>query len=86
VAAGVLHPEGLVDVVDLAGDTGRDVEQVDVVGFHQRVDIAKVKGRCGNPAQQGESIATEILRATVPSLTIAAARLSAVSIRPRTAS
>ena len=42
VAAGVLHAEGLVDVVDLAGDQlVGDLEQVDVVGFHQRVDFAE---------------------------------------------
>ena len=42
VAVGVLHAEGLVDVVDLAGDQlVGDVEQVDVVGFHQRVDLAE---------------------------------------------
>ena len=42
VAAGVLHAEALVDVVDLAGDhLVGDREQVDVVGFHQRVDFAE---------------------------------------------
>ena len=42
VAAGMLHAEGLVDVVDLAGDQlVGDLEQVDVVGFHQRVDFAE---------------------------------------------
>ena len=42
VAVGVLHAEGLVDVVDLAGDQlVGDREQVDVVGFHQRVDFAE---------------------------------------------
>ena len=42
VAAGVLHAEALVDVVDLAGDhLVGDREQVDVVGFHQRVDLAE---------------------------------------------
>ena len=42
VAAGVLHAEGLVDVVELACDhLVGDREQVDVVGFHQRVDFAE---------------------------------------------
>ena len=42
VAVGVLHAEALVDVVDLAGDQlVGNVEQVDVVGFHQRVDFAE---------------------------------------------
>ena len=42
VAVGVLHAEGLVDVIDLAGDElVGDREQVDVVGFHQRVDLAE---------------------------------------------
>ena len=42
VAAGVLHAEALVDVVELAGDhLVGDREQVDVVGFHQRVDFAE---------------------------------------------
>ena len=42
VAVGVLHPEGLVDVVDFRGDQlVGDGEQVDVVGFHQRVDLAE---------------------------------------------
>ena len=42
VAAGVLHAEGLVDVVELAVDhLVGDCEQVDVVGFHQRVDFAE---------------------------------------------
>ena len=42
VAVGVLHAEGLVDMVELAGDhLVGDREQVDVVGFHQRVDFAE---------------------------------------------
>ena len=42
VAAGVLHAEALVDVVELARDhLVGDREQVDVVGFHQRVDFAE---------------------------------------------
>ena len=42
VSAGVLHPEGLVDMVDFAGDQlVGDGEQVDVVGFNQRVDLAE---------------------------------------------
>jgi len=36
------HAEGTVDVIELAGDElVRDHEQVDVVGFHQRVDLAE---------------------------------------------
>jgi hypothetical protein len=42
VAVGMAHPEGLVDVIELAGDELiGDVEQVDVVGHHQRVDLAE---------------------------------------------
>ncbi len=42
VAVGVLHAEGLVDVIDLAGNQLiGDLEQVDVVGFHQRIDLAE---------------------------------------------
>ena len=42
VSVGVLHAEGLVDMVDLACDQLlRDREQVDVVGFHQRIDLAE---------------------------------------------
>ena len=42
VAVGVLHAEGLVDVIDLRGDKLiGDREQVDVVGFHQRIDLAE---------------------------------------------
>ncbi len=42
VAVGVLHAEGLVDMIDLRGDElVGDLEQVDVVGFHQRVDLAE---------------------------------------------
>ena len=42
VAVGVLHAKGLVDVVELAGDQLiGDREQIDVVGFHQRVDFAE---------------------------------------------
>ena len=42
MAAGVLHAEALVDVVELARDhLLGDREQVDVVGFHQRVDFAE---------------------------------------------
>ena len=42
VAAGVLHAEGLVDMVDFAGDEPvGDGEQIDVVALHQRVDLAE---------------------------------------------
>jgi hypothetical protein len=42
VAVGMLHPEGLVDVVDFCRDQlVGDGEQVDVVGFHQRIDLAE---------------------------------------------
>jgi hypothetical protein len=42
VAVDMLHAEGLVDVVDLLGDElVGDLEQVDVVGLHQRVDLAE---------------------------------------------
>ena len=42
MAVGVLHAEGLVDVIDLAGNEPvGDREQVDVVGLHQRVDLAE---------------------------------------------
>ena len=42
VAVDVLHAEALVDVVESAGDhLVGDREQVDVVGFHQRVDFAE---------------------------------------------
>ncbi len=42
VTVGVLHAEGLVDVLDFRGDQLiGDREQVDVVGFHQRVDLAE---------------------------------------------
>ena len=36
------HPEGLVDMVDLAGDQFvGDLKQIDVVGHHQRIDLAE---------------------------------------------
>src|SRR6266404_4606453 len=42
VPAGVLHAEGLVDVVDFRGnELIGDREQVDVVGLHERVDFAE---------------------------------------------
>ena len=42
MAVGVLHAEGLVDVIDGTRDElVGDREQVDVVGFHQRVDFAE---------------------------------------------
>ncbi len=42
VTVGVLHAEGLVDVLDFTGDQPvGNREQVDVVGFHQRIDLAE---------------------------------------------
>ncbi len=42
MAVDMLHAEGLVDMVDLPGDElVGDLEQVDVVGLHQRVDLAE---------------------------------------------
>ena len=42
VAIGVLHAEGLVDVIDPGGNKLiGDLEQVDVIGFHQRIDLAE---------------------------------------------
>ena len=42
VTIGVPHPEGLVDLADLGGDQlVGDLEQVDVIGIHQRVDLAE---------------------------------------------
>ncbi len=56
VAVGVLHAEGLVDVIDLPGDQLiGDREQVDVVGFHQRVDLAEGEQvAAGIEAEHGE--------------------------------
>ena len=42
VAVDVLHAEGLIDVTDLAADQLiGDREKVDIVGLHQRVDLAE---------------------------------------------
>ena len=42
VAIGMLHAEGLVDVIDPGGNKLiGDLEQVDVIGFHQRIDLAE---------------------------------------------
>ncbi len=73
VAVDMLHAEGLVDVVDLLGDElVGDREQVDVVGLHQRIDLAEGEeprgGRRGRASRT--SIATRRSgRATGPSPT-----------------
>ena len=56
VAVGVLHAEGLVDVIDFRGDQLiGDREQIDVVGFHQRVDLAEGQEvAAGVEAEHGE--------------------------------
>src|SRR6185312_16759488 len=42
VTVGVLHAEGLVDMVDLTGnELVGDREQVDIIGLHQRIDFTE---------------------------------------------
>jgi len=42
VPVGVAHPECLVDMIEFAGDElVGNVEQVDIFGFHQRIDVAE---------------------------------------------
>src|SRR5215813_13346824 len=56
VSAAVLHPESLIDVVDLARqELSRDREQIDIIGFYQRIDLAKgQKIAAAVQAQHGE--------------------------------
>ena len=42
VAVDMLHAKGLIDVLEFAGNQPvGDREQVDIVGLHQRVDVAE---------------------------------------------
>ena len=56
VAVDMLHAKRLVDVIDLAGDKlVGDGEQIDVIAFHQRVDLAEGQEvAAGLQPEQGE--------------------------------
>src|SRR5215207_3513281 len=89
VAVDMLHAEGLVDVVELAGDhLIGDRKQVDVVGFHQRVDFAEGEEVVAGVEPSNVNIDADqkiLPRERSQSHRPQRPRLSAVSIRPRTA-